>query len=447
MTDVEASPLTGQTVELLQTLIRNQCVNDGTPTSGEEVRNSDTLETFLEGRGADIETYEPTLGRKSIVARIEGTDPDAPSVCWMGHTDVVPVSPEGWSRDPFGGELVDGEVWGRGAVDMLNVTSSMAVAFAHLLDTGIRPKGDLIYLGVADEEAGGVHGAEWLCDHEWDAVGCDYLLTEMGGFAIGPGPTFAISAAEKGLGWTRIRVKGTPGHGSAPLGADNALVKAAEVVRRLDAYRPDPMITDTWRAMVGALALPDDLADALTDPGRVREMCEQLGRGIGSFAHACTHTTFSPNVIGGGSKTNVIPDSVDLDVDIRILPGETFDDVDDHLQAALGDLYGHVETSPLHRRESTASSIDTPMWAALEREVKAAFPTAKIVPNLVTGGTDSPFFREKGTVAYGAALFSDQVDFASFASRFHGHDERVDVTSLGLTTNLWVDLATNGLPE
>ena len=147
--------LTGQTVELLQTLIRNRCVNDGTDASGNETRNADVLRQFLGGTGLELQQFGPTPQRQSLVARIEGTDPTAPSLCLMGHTDVVPVNAAGWTRDPFGGELVDGpsgpEVWGRGAVDMLNLTSSMAVAFRHLATTGFRPKGDLIYFAVADE--------------------------------------------------------------------------------------------------------------------------------------------------------------------------------------------------------------------------------------------------------------------------------------------------------
>ena len=127
---------TQETVELLQQLIRNACVNDGTPESGQEVRSTDVLTTYLEGAGLDLEVYEPTPGRRSLVARIEGSDPSAPAMCLMGHTDVVPVSPAGWQRDPFGGELVDGEVWGRGAIDMLNLTASMAVATKHLADAG-----------------------------------------------------------------------------------------------------------------------------------------------------------------------------------------------------------------------------------------------------------------------------------------------------------------------
>lgn len=445
MADRERDLRTGQTVELLQTMIRNECVNDGRRESGEESRNADTLESFLEGCGADVMRFEPVEGRASLVARVQGSDPDAPSVCWMGHTDVVPVNFDAWSRDPFSGEVVDGEVWGRGAVDMLNVTASMAVAFRSLVEGGFRPAGDLVYVGVADEEAGGAHGAEWLCDHEWDAVACDYVLTELGGFELADG-ALTITTAEKGIGWVRLRVRGEAGHGSAPLGRDNALLKAAEVVRRLQAYRPKATILPEWVAMVEALGLPEEMTAQLTDPGAVRDLCEQLGPGLGSMAHACTHTTISPNVMHGGTKTNVIPDVVDIEVDIRTLPGEPIDASLGHLRAALGDeLLESIEVTPINWRQSSSSPTDTPMWDALERCVRAEYPEARLVPMLLSGGTDCPFFRRRGAVAYGAGLFSRKVDYSEFSSRFHGHDERVDIDSLGLTTQLWMDLASQGL--
>ena len=183
-----AEEFEGPTTELLQTLIRNECVNDGTGDTGDETRNSDTLVSYLDGPGVDIETYTPREGRDSMIARIAGSDPDAPSLCLMGHTDVVPVNESGWSNDPFGGQVIrtaDGvdEVWGRGAIDMLNLTSSMAVAFRALANSGFTPKGDLIYFGVADEEAGGVWGAEWMAEHHWDAMKADYVLTELGGWS------------------------------------------------------------------------------------------------------------------------------------------------------------------------------------------------------------------------------------------------------------------------
>ena len=162
---MSSASLTNETVELLQALIRNRCVNDGTASSGFESRNAELIQQYLGGVGLDVQHFEPFPGRASLVAKIEGSDPSAPSLCLMGHTDVVPVNESGWSRDPFGGELVDGEVWGRGAVDMLNLTASMAVAFKHLAATGFRPRGDLIYFAVADEESGSAHGAQWMADH------------------------------------------------------------------------------------------------------------------------------------------------------------------------------------------------------------------------------------------------------------------------------------------
>ena len=208
--------LTGQTVELLQTLIRNRCVNDGTAGSGFETRNVDVLRQFLGVTGLDLQQFGPSAQRMSLVARIEGTDPSAPSLCLMGHTDVVPVNESGWSRDPFGGELIEGEVWGRGAVDMLNLTASMAVAFRQLAITGFRPKGDLIFFAVADEESGSTYGAKWMAEHHWDAIGADFVLTEGGGLHGGTAqaPVVTVSVAEKGVSWRRLRVRGEPGHGS-----------------------------------------------------------------------------------------------------------------------------------------------------------------------------------------------------------------------------------------
>lgn len=139
--------------ELLQTLIRNACVNDGTPDSGHESRSADVLASFLEGPGLELERFEGAPGRASLVARIEGTDPDAPTLLLLGHTDVVPANPDHWQRDPFGGELVDGEVWGRGAIDMLNLTSSMAVALRNLARGGFRPRGSLVYVPLASSSA------------------------------------------------------------------------------------------------------------------------------------------------------------------------------------------------------------------------------------------------------------------------------------------------------
>ena len=437
--------LTNETVELLQTLIRNECVNDGRQSSGEEVRNSDLLESYLEGPGVEVEHFDCLPGRRSMVARIEGTDPNAPSLCLMGHTDVVPVSVEGWSREPFSGDLIDGEVWGRGAVDMLNLTSSMAVAFRHIARSGFRPAGDLVYFGVADEEAGGTYGAKWMAEHHWDAMAADYVLTEFGGLptATPDGKKLTLAAGEKGLGWRRLTVKGTPGHGSMPFGADNALIKAAEIVRRLAEYRPAPRLTEMWQHQVSTLMLDDDVRSALLDPESVWDALAGLDSpALARHLHACSHTTFSPNVIHGGVKTNVIPDTVEIEVDIRTAPGDS-DNVNDHLRDALGELFDDVEIKHIHDDPATFSSTDTPMWHLLQEMMQKAHPGAPLIPSLIVGATDARFYRDKGSIAYGAGLFSDRVSSGDFMSRFHGHDERVDIDSLALTTQLWLDVVEN----
>lgn len=436
---------TSQTIELLQQMIRNACVNDGTVASGEEIRNSDLLETFLEGPGVDVERFESEPGRRSLVARISGTDPDAPKLCLMGHTDVVPVNANGWSRDPFGGELVEGEVWGRGAVDMLNLTSSMAVAFRHIADSGFRPTGDLIYFGVADEEAGGTYGAKWMAEHHWDAIACDYVLTEFGGLPTHTpqGTKLTLSAGEKGLGWRRLTVRGTPSHGSMPFGTDNALIKAAEIVRRIAEYRPAAQLTEMWQHHVSTLTVDDETREALLDPGQVWDAVAGIDSpGLARHLHACSHTTFSPNVVTGGNKTNIIPDRVEIEVDIRTAPGDPTE-VDEHLRAALGDLFDEVEIEHLHDDPASFSPTNTPMWQLLGELMAKAHPGAPLMPQLIVGATDARFFRHKGAVAYGAGLFSDRVNSSDFMTRFHGNDERVDVDSLALTTQLWIDVVHN----
>ena len=431
------------TPELLQSMIRNACVNEGTEESGGEVRNAELLAGYLDGVGLDVELFHAAPGRTTLVAKIEGSDPEAPSLCLNGHTDVVPVNPDGWTHDPFGGELIDGEIWGRGAVDMLNLTSSMAVTMRHLAATGFRPKGDLLFMAVADEEAGSKYGARWMADHHADLITTDYCLTESGGLHSGSpeAPTLGIRVGEKGVAWRRLTVRGTPGHGSMPFGSDNALVLAAGVVQRLADYRPSPSFHEFWRGEVMRMRVDDEVKDLLLDERRIGSFLDQLppqsGRG---YLHACTHTTLSPNVAVSQTKTNTIPDHVTIDVDIRTVPGEGPEEVEAHLRAALGDLADRVEVEPLMNDPASVSPVDTPLWDALQRAVNRPFPTATLQPSMTVGFTDARVHRDLGAVSYGAALMSPTVSTADFSSRFHGNDERVDLESLELTTRLWHDV-------
>lgn len=439
-----ADNVEAEVTELLQALIRNACVNDGTDGSGQERRSTDLLANYLEGSGLDLETFEPAPGRSSLVARMDGAAGAGPTVLFMGHTDVVPANPDGWRRDPFGAELVDDEVWGRGAVDMLNLTASMAVAVRRLARSGFSPKGGLAYLAVADEEALGTHGAAWLTRHEPDAVRADYVITESGGIPIPTesGVKLPVVVGEKGTHWCRLSVRGTPGHASQPLRTDNALVKAAEVVRRLAELRPAAHIHDIWQRFVTAMGFPDELTEALLDPDRIWDTCQGLpALGLARQIHACTHTTFAPTVIKGGTKTNVIPDRVDLDVDIRTLPGQTGYEVQAMLDEVLRELRDDVEVTVLSEDASSASPLDTPLWDALQRVSGRYHPGAKTVPFLTAGATDARFFRRLGVPSYGFGLFSRNLSFEQFSTMFHGDDERVDTESLRLSTEMWEALA------
>jgi len=443
--------LTNETVELLQQMIRNECVNLGTPESGNETRNSDLVRNELEGLGVDFQTFEPAPGRTSLIARHEGTDPSAPALCLMGHTDVVPVSPEGWQNDPFGGELItsrDGtpEVWGRGAVDMLNVTSSMMVAFREIVRSGKRYPGDIIYFAVADEEAGGVLGAKDIIENNWDAIKCDYVLTEYGGTPsfTKDGTTVLLTNGEKKGAFRHLQIAGEPGHGSMPYGSDNALIKAAKIVNRMTEYRIEPRLDEMWRDRVLALGLDAAVEKMLLDPEHVDDAFEQLPPGMARNLHSCCQMSFSPNVMHSGEKDNTIPGHADLFVDIRMLPGETQEDADERLREIIGeDLLPSVTMSRKYDDEPDGpamSSTDTPLWSALSDSIQMSYPGARVVPSIVTGGTDARFFRSKGVPAYGAGLLSDKVTFSEFQSRFHGHNERIDIESLKLTTKLWLDV-------
>jgi acetylornithine deacetylase/succinyl-diaminopimelate desuccinylase-like protein len=430
-----------EATELLRTLIRNACVNTGEAASGHEERSVAALEDYFAGSGLSCERYTSEPGRTSLITRIEGRDPKAPTLLLMGHTDVVPVTPSGWKRDPFAAELVDGIVWGRGAIDMLDLTSTMAVATRRLAVSGWRPRGTLIYLAVADEEAGGFLGAGHLVDHDGDAVKCDYVITESGGVPIPTkaGHTLKVTVGEKGGNWRKLVVHGTPGHGSRPFKTDNALVTAARVIQRLAEYRPRPRILDAWRGYVESLHLEPGLTEALTDPERVYDaICDLENLALAREAHACTHTTFSPNIAHGGTKVNVIPDRVDLDVDIRTLPGIEPHEVDAMIRDALGDLADRVTIEPSdRRREGTISPIDTPLIAAIRRIATRMMPDSTVVPAITTGGTDAKFFRWKGIPSYGFGLQSLRIPYTEYPVMFHGHNERVDTESLKLSTMMW----------
>ena len=436
--------LTGETTEILQQLIRNECVNDGTVGSGHEVRSVDLLESYLRLPGVEIKRYEPQPGRASLVLRIEGSDPKSRSLHLMGHTDVVPVTASGWKHDPFGGELIDGEVWGRGAVDMLDVTGSMAVAVKRLLQQGFRPKGTLIFSAVADEEALGTYGAQWLTENAWDDVKADFLVTEFGGtrLPIDGAPKLPIMTAEKGSQWTRLRVKGTPGHGSMPYQADNALIKASEVITKIGRYKAPLRLHDLWKRFIEGLDLPAASRLALMNAATFDVELDRGPAGTAPMFYAATRTTFSPNMARSGVKLNVIPDSAEIDIDIRTIAGDDREGVRKMLRDAIGEeLWKDIEIVAEGDNPASESPLRSPLWDTLTKVSRKLVPGSETVPFLIVGATDARFFRRRGVVAYGYGLLSDRIPFREFAKLFHGNNERVDQESLRLTTELWEQTA------
>lgn len=431
--------MTTDVVHLLQQLIRNECVNDGTPESGHEHRSVATLQDFF---GVAGEVFEPVPGRQSLIYRVAGFDSEAPSLALVPHLDVVPVQEEGWSQDPFGAEIVDGFVYGRGAVDMLNVTAAMAVAARPYIRGELKPRGDLIFVGAADEEAGGVHGAHALVDRRWDLVGADYLLTEVA--YPSPShvdqPTVPVAVGEKGAFWSILKASGTPGHGSAPYRSDNALQKIVEALHGIF-EAPFPVgISTEWIRFVEALSLDEDLKEALTDPDRVDEAIDMIAVTDPLFAryvHAVTHMTVSPNMLRSGVKANVIADAAMANVDVRALPDMDRDYVDSYLRKSMGSARDEIEITPVSDWGATISPTNNLLWDAIGDGVAEMEGHRNLLPTLMNVGTDARFFRTKGTIAHGVGLFDDRMTFSEMLALFHGHDERVSVVSVERTAALY----------
>lgn len=429
-----------EAVDLLVSLIRNRCVNDGSPDSGQEHRSVATLISYF---GAEGFVSEPHPGRQSVIYRVPGSVGGAPRLLLVPHLDVVPADGPGWSRDPFAGDRADGYVWGRGAVDMLNLTAAMAAVFKRYLTGEVPPlPGDLIFAAVADEEAGGEYGAKYLVENHYEKVACEYALTEVAAptFATALGPVLPVTVSEKGPAWRKISATGSPGHGSQPYGTHNALVPVAEAMARL-ADEPTPVsISDEWRAFVAGLHLDEELAAALLDPDRIDAAIDRLAIDDLPFArwvHACTHLTVTPTRIDAGVKTNVVPEAAEGYLDIRRTPGQDSETVDDHLRKVLGPaLYEEIEIEPVMEYAANSSEAGGPLWEAIGDAAHDLTGSSALVPAMVPVTTDGRFFRERGAVVYGVGLFDDAAVFGEMLSMFHGDDERVSEVSVDRTTQM-----------
>jgi acetylornithine deacetylase/succinyl-diaminopimelate desuccinylase-like protein len=419
---VEVATLRQEVTELLQELIRI----DTTNPPGNETAAAELLRDYLEDAGVACELYAKIPERANLVARIRGSG-DGKKLLFLSHTDVVLADASEWSADPFGGELRDGEIWGRGALDMKGQVAAEAVAIASLAREGFEPAGDLIFCATADEEVGAGFGASWLCEEHGDAVRCDYLVNEGSGdrVELGGNAYYLCSVSEKMSAPFRLRVNGRSGHASMPGIADNALVKAAPLIQALGAYKPERQLIPEVDALIETVT-----GTRPTSPDEVIELARAVAPLLGEMVEPLLSMTLSPTMANASQKRNVIPAICDITVDSRLLPGQTIDGQQEIVRGILGD--GDYELTSLEAHGGTRSEIQTPLWEAVSSWIESVDPGAKPAPVCVAGFTDSHWFREAfGTVAYG--FFPSRVMPIETAARLiHSADERVPVEDLEL---------------
>ena len=408
-------------VELLQRLIRV----DTTNPPGNETAAAEVLRDYLEAAGVECELYARVPERANLVARIRGTG-GGPSLALLSHTDVVLADAREWERDPFSGELVDGEVWGRGALDMKGQVAVTAVALASLAREGWRGAGDLVFVAAADEEVGAGFGLEWLVEAHPDAVRADYSLNEGAGdrVELGGRPFYLCATAEKMSAPFQLRVHGRSGHGSMPSIADNALAKAAPLIARLAAFRAEPQLIPEVEGFLSAVlgSVPPP-ADAL---GAAREMSPLAAEVV----EPLLGMTVAPTMVHASEKRNVIPGLCEVTVDVRLLPGQTPAQAEAELRAWLGE--GDYDLVNSEAMGGTRSPVGGPLWDAVQAFVEAEEPGAAAAPMCVAGFTDSHWMREAfGTVAYG--FFPARAMPSEVAARLiHSANERIPVEDLEL---------------
>jgi acetylornithine deacetylase/succinyl-diaminopimelate desuccinylase-like protein len=413
--------MSAEVTDLLQRLIRL----DTTNPPGNETAAAELLRDYLEAAGVECELHARVPERANLVARIRGTG-GGPSLALLSHTDVVLADAEEWERDPFGGELVAGEVWGRGSLDMKGEVAASAVALATLAREGWRGSGDLIFVAAADEEVGDGFGLQWLVESHPGAVRADYSLNEGAGdrVEIGGKVLYLCATAEKMSSPFLLRVHGRSGHASMPSIGDNALVKAASLVTRLGAFRVEPQLIPEvegfFRALLGDVP---SAAEALTHARAISPLGAEL-------IEPLLGMTVAPTMARASDKRNVIPALCEITIDVRLLPGETPEQAEATLRAWLGE--GDYELVNTERQGGTRSAIGGPLWDAVAGFVEAEEPGAAAAPICVAGFTDSHWMREAfGTVAYGF-FPAREMEPETAARLIHSANERVPVSDLEL---------------
>jgi acetylornithine deacetylase/succinyl-diaminopimelate desuccinylase-like protein len=421
-----ARSVTGEdeVVDLCRELIRFDTSNYGDHSGPGERQAAEWVAEKLAEVGLEPQIFESHPGRASTVARIEGEDPSRPALLIHGHLDVVPANAVDWTHHPFSGEIADGCVWGRGAVDMKDMDAMTLAVVRDRLRSGRRPPRDIVVAFLADEEAGGTYGARHLVDHHPELFeGVTEAISEVGGFSFTVDEQrrlYLIQTAEKGMHWMKLTVAGTAGHGSM-IHRDNAITELSEAVARVGRHTFPVRVTKTTRAFL------DELGDALgteLDPEDMESTLAKLG-GIAKLIGATLSNTANPTQLTAGYKVNVIPGEATAHIDGRFLPGYEEEFLGD-LDRLLGP---NVRREDVHADKAVETSFDGALVEAMQSALLAEDPTAKAIPYMLSGGTDAKSFDDLGIRGFGFAPLKLPPEL-DFAGMFHGVDERVPVDGL-----------------
>ena len=425
-----ATPTYARPTELLQTLIRY----DTTNPPGNEAECIGYLNGLLQEGGLATTVLAKDPNRPNVVARLPGRG-DAPGLIFQGHVDVVTTANQDWQRDPFGAELIDGTVWGRGSLDMKSGVTMMTCAVLRAAAEGHTPAGDVILTIMSDEEAGSDYGARFLTEqHPEQFDGAKYAIGEGGGSAqyMGDQRFYPLMVAEKQVCWLQTRLSGPGGHGSTPL-RDGAMARLGKVLTTLNNNRLPVHITPVMEQMLPALAehAPDHLADAalaLLDPDRTDATLDRMladGLPQARSLDALLHNTVNATVVGGGIKTNVIPSEILLELDGRVLPGFTSDSLISELHELLGDDLSFE----IIRHDPGQAGVDMGLFSMLKEVVEELDPDGVVIPSMVGGFTDGRMFSRLGIQNYGF-LPMKLPPGTNFSATVHAADERVPVEAL-----------------
>ena len=426
---VELSILETEAIELTRALIRIDSVNTGVAdTIGDgETRAARFVAARLAEVGIESELVEPRPGRASVVARLKGADSSRGALVVHAHLDVVPVEGQEWEHPPFGAEIHDGWLYGRGAVDMKNFAGTILAVARHFAREGIVPDRDLVFAFLADEEAGGVCGAGWLVDNRPDLFhGATEALSEVGGFSIPLADdrrAYLAATSEKGVAWATVTARGHAAHGSRPT-ADNAVVRVARAVTAIGDHRFPVERTPALQVFLDVVGRARGLS--FTDASLDADL-EQLGF-VSSLIGASVRNTATPTVLEAGGKTNIIPAEASARLDIRILPGQ-----DDILRAELRALVDDdVDIRWGRWWSATEAPLDGPLLGVLQTAIDHEDPGAIVVPYLLPASTDNKHFARLGIAGYGFVPLRVPDGFDVFG-QFHAADERVPVESLAFS--------------